>query len=1284
MGWSKAGFRGADVTGFYLALCSAALLFVMQAPAHAQSVATHHVRAAVVNGQARFLRPMPATESLRLDVVLPLRDQAGLDKFLKDLYDPSSPSFRRFLTVSEFTARFGPAQEDYDALTSYLVSNGLTVVGGSRDGMELQVEGSVAAIGTAFSVSMGIYQHPTESRTFYAPDREPTVGLPFPLWHVSGLDNYSIPHPMMTKRSDTAEGRDVSHATGLPQATTGSGPAASFLGSDMRAAYYGGTALTGAGQSLGLFEFFGTDLADLTTYYKNAGQTNSVPITLFSVDGTATTCLVSANCDDYEQTIDMTQALGMAPGLSSLVLFIGSNDTAIVSAMTTHSPLPTTISCSWGWTPADPTSLDPYFQKMAAQGQNFFAASGDTSTWSATSEAWPADDPYVVSVGGTTLVTSGGAWKSETAWAGSGGGPNIDGIAIPAWQQISGVVNSSNKGSTVYRNGPDVAANAAASFYVCADQTACTANGYSGTSFAAPMWAGYLALVNQQAASKGLATLGFINPLIYSLGVGSGYGSDFHDITSGASGSYSAVTGYDLVTGWGSPNGVGLIDALTGTPTPADFTLSASPTSVSVAQGSSGTSTITTAVSGGLNSAMALTASGEPTGVTVAFSPASVAAPGSGTSTMTMTVASTAVAGSYPITVTATGGGVTHTSSVTLKVTAPGSFTISASATLVTVALGAKGTSSITTAISGSFKSAVALTASGLPTGTTAAFSPASIASPGSGSSILTLTVGTSTAIGIYPITVTGTGGGVTQTTSVTLTVNAAAFTISASPTSVSVVAGHTGTWTVSTAVSGGFSSAIALSASGMPSGVTVSFSPTSIAAPGSGTSTMTLTVAATAATGTHTIVVSGTGGGLTHTSPVILSVTAPPAFTIAASPSSVSVNQGATGTSTITTTVSGGFNSAIALTASGLPTGATAAFSTTPIAAPGSGTSTLTFTVGTTTAAGTYPITVTGTGGSLTHTASVSLTVVAPAFTQSASPASVSVALGASGTSTITTAVSGGFNSAIALSATGQPAGVTVTFNPASVAAPGAGTSTMTITVASTVTPASYPITVTGTGGGITHTSTVTLTVPAPPGFSVSASPAAVSVALGAKGTSTIATKISGSFSSAIALSASGLPSGTTAAFSPASITAPGSGSSTVTFTVGSTTAVGVYPITVTATGGGITQTATVTLTTTVATTALTLKFTSATGKVGTAFTGSLTAAGGKSPYTFSVGSGRLPAGLTLNTTTGAITGTPTAVVNGSAANITFKVVDSAGSSATASGTITIAAAGTKVARVR
>ena len=135
-----------------------------------------------------------------------------------------------------------------------------------------------------------------------------------------------------------------------------------------------------------------------------------------------------------------------------------------------------------------------------------------------------------------------------------------DAFPIPSWQQLKGVINSANKGSTTLRNSPDVSAEANNDFYACADQGACQ-TGWGGTSFAAPMWAGFMALVNQQAAAGGAKTVGFINPLIYPLGVSSGYGAAFHDITSGNNG-YPAVTGYDLATGWGSPNGAGLIKAL--------------------------------------------------------------------------------------------------------------------------------------------------------------------------------------------------------------------------------------------------------------------------------------------------------------------------------------------------------------------------------------------------------------------------------------------------------------------------------------------------------------------------------------------------------------------------------------------------------------------------------------------------------------------------------------------------------------------------------------------------
>jgi len=769
---------------FLLTVAALIAIVTINSQAQGQSMLTRHVREVTLNGQALSVGRLPATQSMHLDVVLSLRNQPELDNFLRQLSDPTSGMYRRFLTVPEFTEKFGPSQRDYDAVVRFAKANGFTVVGGSRDGMEVQIVGPVSAVEKAFHVTMGTYQHPTENRIFYGPDREPTVDLPFPLWHVSGMDNFSLPHPLYVKRSDYAAAHGIAAEKVVSHATTGSGPSAAFLGSDMRAAYYGGTALTGAGQNLGLFEFLGTDLADLTTYYKNVGQTNNVPITLLSTDGTSTSCVdtrAGGDCDDTEQTLDMTQALGMAPGLSSLVVYIGSVDTAIISAMTTHSPLPTTIGCSWGWTPADPSTLNPFFQKMSAQGQNFFAASGDSSTWSAKNEAWPADNAFIVSVGGTDLVTAsaGGAWKSETAWVDSGGGISPDSIAIPSWQQLAGVINSSNKGSTTLRNGPDVSANANFTFYVCADQTTCTANEFGGTSFAAPMWAGYVALANQQLAANGDATLGFINPTIYAQNITSSYATDFHDITSGTSGSFSAETGYDLVTGWGSPNGVGLINALAGggtSPTPS-FAISASPTSVSVAQGSNGTSTITTTVSGGFSSAVALTASGQPTGVTVTLNPTSIAAPGSGSSTMTMAVASTTVAGTYTITVTGTGGGITHTTSVALTVTAPASadFSISASPTAITVVRGSSGTSTITTAALSGFDSAVTLSASGQGSNQTVTFSTNPIAAPGSGSSTMTVKVGTRASTGAHTITITGTGGGKTHTATVTLTVEKSA-----------------------------------------------------------------------------------------------------------------------------------------------------------------------------------------------------------------------------------------------------------------------------------------------------------------------------------------------------------------------------------------------------------------------------------------------------------------------------------------------------------------------------
>ena len=279
---------------------------------------TRHVRDVVVQGQAPLVGQLPATQSIHFDVVLALRDRAGLQSFVQDVNDPTSRSYHQFLTPQEVTARFGPSQEDWDALVAFAKASGFEIVSGSRDAMDLRLTGTVASVEKAFHVTLGVYQHPTESRTFYAPDREPTVNLPFRLWHISGLDDYSNPHPMFVKKSDYAIAHGIDPDKVVSHATTGSGPSASFLGSDMRAAYYEGTALTGSGQNIGLFEYLGYDIADLNTYYTNVGQTRTAAVTGISTDGTSLSCTESSRCDDTEQILDMTQALGMAPGITTL------------------------------------------------------------------------------------------------------------------------------------------------------------------------------------------------------------------------------------------------------------------------------------------------------------------------------------------------------------------------------------------------------------------------------------------------------------------------------------------------------------------------------------------------------------------------------------------------------------------------------------------------------------------------------------------------------------------------------------------------------------------------------------------------------------------------------------------------------------------------------------------------------------------------------------------------------------------------------------------------------
>ena len=171
----------------------------------------------------------------------------------------------------------------------------------------------MTSVQAAFNVSMGVYLHPTENRTFYAPDREPTAALSFSLWHISGLDNYSIPHPALVHANGQA--REVQRHDRFR-------PFGFFLRHRHARRLLRRTALTGSGQTIGLLEYYGTDMTDLNTYFTNAKQTNNVPVTLSRRTGRARVACHRA-CDDTEQTLDMTQAIGMAPGLNSLIISSG-------------------------------------------------------------------------------------------------------------------------------------------------------------------------------------------------------------------------------------------------------------------------------------------------------------------------------------------------------------------------------------------------------------------------------------------------------------------------------------------------------------------------------------------------------------------------------------------------------------------------------------------------------------------------------------------------------------------------------------------------------------------------------------------------------------------------------------------------------------------------------------------------------------------------------------------------------------------------------------------------
>jgi subtilase family serine protease len=586
------GFRALFRPGLMLWLVTAIVGAVSTHAGETRALRGHVPPAAALS---RPVGPLSGTNWLHLAIGLPFRNRESLTNLLKDLYDPASPSFHQFLNPGQFTAAYGPTETDYQAVIAFAKSSGLTIMATSSNRALLEVGGRAADIEKAFHVNLRLFQHPRETRTFYAPDVEPSLDSDIPVLFIAGLSSYQIPHPASLHATRLTGGRN-------PTPDTGTGSLYGYYGGpDFRSAYAPGVTNTGTGQSIGLVEFDSYYSTDITDYLKlpQTGLSNS-SVTLSNVVLGLTGSPGSGN---VEVALDIDMAISMAPGLATIYVYEGTNDSAapdVVLNRILSDNLSRQLSCSWSG--FDDSTVEQDLQEFGAQGQSFFVASGDSGAYLPTYNpvSPPCDNPNITVVGGTTLTTTGaaGSWVSETTWnwftqpfSGLSNSATSGGVSptwsLPAWQK--GISMKANQGSTNYRNLPDVALVANNLFLYANDGGEYSAG---GTSAAAPLWAGLAALINQQRTNQAQPPEGFMNPALYAIGKGALSSSCFHDITVGNNTNYGtyvvytrngyyyanfvnptqffAVSGYDLCTGWGTPIGAGLMGALA--PEPCQIT----------------------------------------------------------------------------------------------------------------------------------------------------------------------------------------------------------------------------------------------------------------------------------------------------------------------------------------------------------------------------------------------------------------------------------------------------------------------------------------------------------------------------------------------------------------------------------------------------------------------------------------------------------------------------------------------------------------------------------------
>ena len=492
--------------------------------------------------QSARVGTLAAQTSVTVTVSLAQRDAAGLQSFLKQVADPASAQYKHYLTVKQFAQRFGASAATTSAVRSYLASHGLKVGQVTANGLTLTASGSATQIEKAFGTTIGTFRDKS-GKQFYANTAAPQLpaAIASAVTDVSGLSNYAVSHQDAVRSSASAKATVQGYT---PTQVRGG----YNLNSAISAGY------TGAGETVALEEFSAFTQSDVTTYDKKFSLTPSTPTVVKSDGGTTD----KSGEDEVELDIEVVQAL--APGATIDVYEAPNSDAgeAAVYAQLVSSDVPV-ISTSWGQdeaaeTASNRTALNTDFQEAAAQGQSIYAASGDDGSDDAgnggTSVDFPAADPYVTGAGGTTLkLTSANAWSSEKAWSGSGGG-------VSSYFDTPSFQTSVNTGT--YRSVPDVSADADPNTGWAIYTEGAWAE-YGGTSAAAPNWAAFTAIYDSEAKALSKPVLGFANASIYALAESSDYSSAFHDVTSGSNGAYSAGTGYDKVTGWGSYNGANFL-----------------------------------------------------------------------------------------------------------------------------------------------------------------------------------------------------------------------------------------------------------------------------------------------------------------------------------------------------------------------------------------------------------------------------------------------------------------------------------------------------------------------------------------------------------------------------------------------------------------------------------------------------------------------------------------------------------------------------------------------------